>query len=116
MSTTEDTDDDIDSGWDAPDDEEPAHSLAPNSDEAAVWEAAADEIDAGWDIEPAEDQSTPSAEVPQKRERQRGKPHAEPRRPAVVKPAPSRQPSAKKLERAVSRKHREREARARAKR
>jgi hypothetical protein len=115
MSTTEDTDDDIDSGWDVPE-EAPAHSLAPNSDEAAAWEAAADELDAGWDIEPQEAPSAPGADVPQKRQRQRGKLSAEPRRPAVVKPTPSRQPSAKKLERAMSRKHREREARAKAQR
>jgi hypothetical protein len=129
MSATEDTDDDIDSGWGAAQDsdddidsgwdsgsDQPAHSFTPTPDEASALDAAADELDAGWDIEPAAAPSAPAAELPQRRERQRGKPPADQRRPAVVKPAPSRQPSAKKLERAMSRKHREREARARAKR
>jgi hypothetical protein len=115
MSTTEDTDD-VDSGWDVPDDE-PAPSLSPRSEDSAALDAATDELDAGWDdVEPSDAPGAPLAEAPQSRERQRGKAAADARRPSIVKPAPSRQPSAKKLERAMSRKHREREASAKAKR
>jgi hypothetical protein len=97
----DDSDDEVDSGWDEP--------LAPGGSP----EPEVDEVDAGW--EGLEDSGAPARRRRPSRPRRKGTPPA-PEKVPVVRPAPAATPSSKHLRRKLARQGRARAAAAKAQR
>jgi hypothetical protein len=129
MSSEPEDEPDLDAGWDEVEPRPPVAGTSELAESAAGAASVADEplddVDAGWELDDAESSAASAPSGPaaargpdgrRRRHRNREKKPAQTERTpvAIVKPAPSRLPSLKKVQRALDRKSREKAALARA--